>query len=91
MPKVVLKGFIIVPDADLDAVKKELVTHKKLTLEEAGCIIFEVTQCEKDPRRFNVYEEFKDKRSFEAHQARVKASLWGKVSENVKRHYEIFE
>lgn len=91
MPKVILKGFIIVPAADIEAVKKELVTHKTLTLNEPGCITFEVEQCKDDLYRFNVYEEFIDRASFEAHQARVKESTWGKVSVNVKRHYEVIE
>lgn len=38
MSKVTLKGFILVPESDLENVKSELVTHKRLTLEEPGCI-----------------------------------------------------
>jgi quinol monooxygenase YgiN len=91
MSKVILEGFIVVPESDLCAVQEELKNHIKFTLEEPGCIVFDVTQSESNPCHFDVYEEFKDKVSFEIHQARVKASCWGKVSVNVERHYKIME
>ncbi|RXJ60031.1 putative quinol monooxygenase [Candidatus Marinarcus aquaticus] len=91
MSKVTLKGFILVPESELELVKNELVNHKRLTLEESGCITFSVIQNSEDALRFDVYEEFTDKVAFEQHQKRVKASHWGKVTVNVERHYEIFE
>lgn len=91
MPKVILKGFIIVSEPDLDAVKAELINHQRLTLAEPGCLVFEVVQCTMNPYRFDVYEEFIDRDAFERHQARVKSSAWGKVSVNVERQYEILE
>ena len=91
LSKVVLKGFIIVPEADLDAVKQELINHKRLTLEEQGCLVFDVVENSDNPLRFDVYEEFLDKASFEYHQQRVKASYWGEVTRNVERYYEIVE
>ena len=91
MSKVILKGFIVVPEEDLLSVEKELKNHVKLTLEEPGCITFKVNQSKNVPTRFDVYEEFIDKASFEAHQARVKLSTWGKISANVKRYYDISE
>ncbi|ENO1832311.1 antibiotic biosynthesis monooxygenase [Vibrio vulnificus] len=91
MSKVTLKGFILVPESELEVVKSELVTHKRLTLEESGCITFSVTENSNNPLRFDVYEKFKDKSAFEYHQKRVKASHWGKVTVNVERHYEILE
>ena len=89
MSKVVLKGFIIIPSENLAAVQDELINHKKLTRNEPGCLVFNVTQSESNPNRFDVYEAFINKAAFEVHQARVKSSHWGKVSENVERHYEI--
>jgi len=91
MPNVILKGFIIVPAEDLAAVEEELINHKKLTLNESGCLVFEVTQSESIPNRFDVYEKFVNKVAFESHQKRVKNSYWGEVTVNVERHYEIFE
>ncbi|NVJ53825.1 MAG: antibiotic biosynthesis monooxygenase [Campylobacteraceae bacterium] len=91
MSKVILKGFILVPQSELELVKKELIIHKNLTLKEEGCITFSVTENIDNPLRFEVYEEFVDKVAFEEHQKRVKASKWGKVTANVTRHYEIIE
>ncbi|EGR4295698.1 antibiotic biosynthesis monooxygenase [Vibrio cholerae] len=91
MSKVTLKGFILVPEPELELVKNELVNHKRLTLDEPGCITFSVIENPENPLRFDVYEDFVDKVAFEQHQKRVKASRWGKVTVNVERHYEIFE
>ncbi len=87
--KVILKGHIIVSENELNVVKEALVHHKKLTSEEAGCLVFDVTQCQINRYRFDVYEEFVDSASFEFHQQRVKASDWGRVSINVERYYKI--
>ncbi|MBS3669214.1 putative quinol monooxygenase [Vreelandella boliviensis] len=87
MSKVILEGFIIVPEPDLIAVQAELINHKRLTMAEPGCLVFEVVQCTINPYRFNVYEEFIDRDAFERHQARVKSSAWDKVSANIERHY----
>ena len=38
LAKVILQGFIIVPDSDLEVVKSELVSHKNLTLKGIGCL-----------------------------------------------------
>lgn len=89
MPKVILKGYILVTDTDLAAVKKELLNHIQLTRQEEGCLVFEVSQDTENSNRFNVYEEFTDSISFESHQKRVRNSRWGEVSENVSRHYQI--
>ena len=91
MSKVVLKGYIVVPKQDLAKVTKELENHKALTIRESGCLVFEVTQSGQNPCIFNVYEEFKDKASFELHQKRVSSSYWGEVTVNVERHYQITE
>jgi len=71
LSKVTLKGFITVPDSDISGVLNELPNHIALTRKEAGCLVFNVTQDENDRFRFNVYEEFEDKQSFERHQNRV--------------------
>jgi len=87
--KIVLQGFIVVPDSDLEVVKSELVIHKKLTLKEVGCLTFTVTPDEVNPNKFSVYEEFEDQTAFDNHQARVKSSKWGEVTKNLERHYQI--
>jgi len=89
MSRVILKGFIIVPPNDLAAVKDELDNHIQLTRAETGCLIFEVTQDQLNPCRFDVYEEFAEQAAFQAHQARVKSSRWGEITVNVERHYTV--
>ena len=89
LAKVILKGFIVVPDSDLEVVKRELVIHKSLTLKEEGCLTFTVTPDELNRNKFCVYEEFINQTAFDNHQARVKSSKWGEVTNNVERHYQI--
>ncbi|HBC3811847.1 TPA: antibiotic biosynthesis monooxygenase [Vibrio alginolyticus] len=91
MGKVVLSGYIDIPENELEVVATALENHIELTRNEVGCLIFEVTQSNELPTRFIVYEEFTDKTAFENHQARVKASDWGRVTVNVKRTYRIEE
>lgn len=89
MSKVILKGYIEVSDADLDAVMQELPNHVQLTRKEAGCLIFNVTQDSENRNRFDVYEEFLNQEAFDQHQVRAGASYWAEVTANVARHYEI--
>jgi (4S)-4-hydroxy-5-phosphonooxypentane-2,3-dione isomerase len=89
LAKIILQGFIVVPNSDLEIVKRELVTHKRLTLKEPGCLTFTVTQDEINHHKFSVYEEFVNQDAFDNHQARVKSSKWGEVTRNVERHYQI--
>ena len=89
LAKVILEGFIVVPDSDLEIVKRELVTHKSLTLKEAGCLTFTVTPDKNNRNKFSVYEEFINQTAFDNHQARVKSSKWGDVTKNVERNYQI--
>ncbi|MDO6594360.1 putative quinol monooxygenase [Neptuniibacter sp. 1_MG-2023] len=91
MPKVILQGFILVPDSDLERVKRELPKHEKLTLEESGCLVFMVTPDLVNRNKFNVYEEFVSRMAFDHHQARVRSSIWGEVTQGVERHYQISE
>ncbi|WP_370279201.1 putative quinol monooxygenase [Pontibacterium sp.] len=89
MSKVVLEGHILVPDADLAAVMEALETHIMHTRQEKGCLVFNVTQNSENPNRFEVYEEFSSRESFERHQKRVRHSPWGAVSMNAERHYQV--
>ena len=89
--KLTLKGYILVPDADLAAIRMELPNHIQLSRAEPGCLLFDVTPDQDNPNRFNVYEEFVDKEAFEYHQQRVRNSKWGEVSHNAERHYQLHE
>ena len=87
--KIVLKGYIIVPDSDLAAVKEELPVHINLTRNEEGCLVFEVKQDEIENNKFHVYEEFVSEAAFANHQQRVRSSKWGAITKNIERNYEI--
>ena len=91
MSKIILKGTILVPDADLEIVRKELIIHTELTRQESGCLIFEVSQDNNNANKFTVYEEFVSKSAFASHQQRVKTSNWGKVTKRVERHYQVID
>lgn len=91
MAKVTLKGYILVPEKDLQEVCRELINHRRLTLNEPGCISFTVTEGAENQLRFDVFEEFVDRQSFDFHQARVRASRWGQVTVDVTRYYEILD
>lgn len=91
MPKITLRGRIVVPAENLDAVLRELPSRIEQTRMEAGCTVFEVTQDRGDPSLFKVYEEFVDRSSFEFHQQRVQRSTWGQITANVRRHYDLTE
>lgn len=91
MSKIILSGFIIVPEADLKAVLEKLPEHIRKTQQEDGCLVFKIEEDPANPCQFQVYEEFINKTAFEEHQARVQVSEWGQVSRNVSRHYKICE
>ncbi|CAH0538794.1 putative quinol monooxygenase [Vibrio marisflavi] len=89
MAKVIVKGFIVVSDTDLEVVEQALPAHLALTLEEEGCLCFQVVKCPSNANRFDVYEEFVDMEAFNFHQERIKDSHWGSVTKSVERHYTI--
>ena len=89
MGNVVLKGFIVVPEADIKAMLSELPNHTKLTLKEPGCSLFEVKSRRGEPCIFDVHEEFIDDASFELHQSRIKGTKWADITANVERHYKV--
>ncbi|AYQ55777.1 antibiotic biosynthesis monooxygenase [Bathymodiolus thermophilus thioautotrophic gill symbiont] len=88
MLKVVLKGYILASDSDLAIVKKELENHIQLTRQEEGCLVFEVSQDNKNINQFNVYEEFVSKDAFKLHQQRLSGTEWGRVSSRLEKHYK---
>jgi quinol monooxygenase YgiN len=89
MTKVVLDGFIVVPEGDLELVRDELLLHTVLTRGEPGCIVFKVDQCPEDRCKFYVYEEFASEASFQRHQDRSLTSRWGLVTKDIRRYYNI--
>ncbi len=88
-PRIRLTGHMDVSADRLASIEAALVEHKALTRAEPGCISFSVEPCDQVAGRFLVSELFRDPGSFEAHQARVKASDWGRISAGIPRSYKI--
>ena len=86
--RVTLEGYIVVSNSNLPQVLQELPNHIKFTKAEEGCLLSSVSQRSDEPNIFNVFEEFSDKAAFDAHQERVRRSVWGRVAANVDRHYK---
>ncbi len=91
MTQIRLTGYIDVPADRLDAIQGPLSEHIRLTHAEPGCLSFEVLPDPSVPGRFSVAELFASRADFEAHQARVAASDWGRISAGIPRSYEITE
>jgi len=69
-------------------VGQHLPLHIRLTRAEPGCERFEV-KLTSHPFVFAVSERFADQAAYEAHQARVAASEWGRATAGITREYEI--
>ena len=89
MSKVLVKGYLLFPDEDLELVKKELVIHTEKTRQESGCLVFEISQDKNNPNKFVVDEEFVDENAFEIHRNRMKGSSWEQATQRVERHLQI--
>ena len=84
-----LTGCLVCADGEeMKIVERHLPRHIELTREEAGCLHFDVVQTE-DPLVWSVIERFADQSAFDAHQARVRASDWGRATAGIKRDYVI--
>lgn len=85
--RVYLDGYLDVPAERWGAVREALEDHIALTLQEPGCIKFQVVPCADIERRLLVSEIFEDQQAFEAHQARAKTSPWAEISAGIPREY----
>lgn len=86
-----LTGRLVCKSAEeVELVRLYLPEHKELTSQETGCISFEVTETA-DPLIWTVEELFTNRESFDAHQKRTRASVWGSETRTIAREYEISE
>lgn len=74
---------------DRRVVLAHLPQHMRLTLREPGCLFFDITQDEAEPNIWHVNEGFATRAHFEAHQARMQASDWGRATLRIKRRYQM--
>ena len=92
MTKVILTGFLICRSLEEgDRVAGLLREHIRQTQREPGCLVFEVVRSMSDPVRFAVREVFASRPEFDAHQARTRASVWGRATHGIPRDYIITE
>ena len=89
--RVILTGHIDVPEDRRHAVAQALPEHIRLTRAEPGCLFFTVEADALVPGRYEVHECFADRSAFDAHQARARASDWGRVSAGLSRDYRVRE
>lgn len=86
-----LTGRLICKSAEeAELVRQYLPEHKELTNEENGCMSFKMTETA-DPLIWQVEELFTNQTTFDAHQKRTRASVWGKETSAIAREYEISE
>lgn len=91
MSEVFLSGQLIcATDGEAALVARHLPRHVELTLAEPGCRGFVVAPTG-NPLVWQVDEHFSDAASFEAHQARVRSSEWGRATAGIERRYTIEE
>lgn len=89
MHNIKLTGRLICrSEEEIATVTDLLPQHIELTRAEPGCIAFDV-EPSGDPGVWDVSERFRDTASFEAHQARVKASRWGQQTAGIQRDYSV--
>lgn len=85
---VYLTGKLICANAEqAEIVREYLPEHIRMTLAEPGCLDFDVSHA--GAMTWDVCEVFADRASFEAHQARARASTWGAMTSGIAREYEI--
>lgn len=71
-------------------VLSHLPVHIRDTVREPGCLFFDIAQTE-DPLVWSVSEGFASRAAFEAHQARMAASDWGRATRAIRRDYRLEE
>lgn len=87
-----LNGFLVCRSLEeADRVSEALPEHIRLTRAELGCVRFEVWRSQSDPVRFAVHEVFTNRKTFESHQERTRASAWWQVTQHIPRDFRITE
>lgn len=86
-----LRGQLIcMTEDEVQAVRRHLAAHTALTRAEAGCLTFDVSETD-DPMIFEVMEAFRDRASFDAHQARTRDSEWFAATRGILRDFRLEE
>ena len=84
-----LSGVLVCStESDAAVVHQYLPSHLSLTRAEPGCVSFEVQPTD-DPMVWQVDEVFSSSDAFRAHQSRVAASDWGRITAGIERRYTV--
>lgn len=87
--RVHLSGVLVCStESEAAVVRHYLPSHLALTRAESGCVSFEVQPTD-DPMVWQVDEVFSGSDAFRAHQNRVAASDWGRVTAGIERRYTV--
>lgn len=79
------RGPLICPTPEAARiVRRHLPRHLRLTRAEPGCLAYDVTPTD-DPLVWRGEERFADRAAFDAHQARTRASAWGRATAGIAR------
>ena len=68
MDHVIIVEFRARPDR-VDDFARLLERHSRISLEEEGCLVFDVNRDPADPQSFVLYEVYRDRDAFQAHEA----------------------
>lgn len=86
-----LRGQMVCVTAnEAESVRRHLPEHIHLTRAEPGCLTFEVSETD-DPMVWEVMESFRDRASFDAHQARTRESAWFSATRGILRDFRLEE
>jgi quinol monooxygenase YgiN len=86
-----LRGQLIcMTEVEAQSVRAHLAEHLRLTRAEPGCLTFDVAQTD-DPMVWEVMEAFRDRASFDAHQARTRDSVWFAATRGILRDFRMEE
>lgn len=69
-------GIIRVKAEHLDDFVEHIRTHARNSIQEPGCLRFDVLQDNTDPNRFFFYEVYRDEHAYKAHQATAHYPRW---------------
>ena len=86
-----LRGQLVcMSEAEADAVRLYLPDHLALTRAEPGCLTFDISPTD-DPMVWEVMEAFRDRASFDAHQARTRDGAWFAATRGILRDFRMEE
>ena len=91
MPRILVTGYLRARPGDATLIGRLLPDLIRLSRAEPGCLRFEVVPSAKLPGAWELDEAFADRAAFEAHQARTRASVWGRETAHIERDFAVTE